>query len=153
MKIIYDSREKLYKIEPILKRFEEWGIETERKKLETGDYYNEDNPRIIVDRKGGGLWEMAVDLGHDFDRFKAEIKRARQADVILVVLIADDNRICLEDVESWNPPYDTHGKTKAMSGPKLYKIMKTLAAYYRDCLHFEFVKSDEMADRIIELLS
>lgn len=158
MKIVYDTREKLEAIQPILENFENLGIETERRKLDVGDYANADDLEkgercIIIDRKGGGLSEMALDLGRDFVRFKKEILRARKNKVLLVILIADDTRTCLADIKTWEPPYNTRGNKKAITGEKLHKTIITLASAYRDCLHVEFVKPDEMADRIVDLLN
>lgn len=154
--ILYDTREKLDNIQPILTYFYNLNIEVERIKLDVGDYINKDHINndsyITIDRKGGGLWEMAVDLGFDFLRFKNEIIRCRKQRILLVVLIADEQRTCLEDILTWTPPYDTREKKKAMTAEKLYKIMKTQSECYSDCLRYEFVKPENMAERIVELL-
>ena len=46
--IIIDSREK--KFEHITAYFDKHGIPYEVRKLNTGDYYNTDNPSVVVDR-------------------------------------------------------------------------------------------------------
>lgn len=158
MKIIIDTREKIDAIQPLLQDFELKGIETKRQKLDVGDYMNADNLTkdgyyIIIDRKGNGLNELALNLGSHFVQFKNEILRARQNKILLVVLIVDETRTCLEDIKSWSPQYNTRGKKKAMTGEKMYKTISTLSNAYRDCLHFEFVKKDKLAERIIELLN
>lgn len=149
--IIYDTREHFDVIQSILDEFYENGIRLKKCKLDVGDYANPDFNDIVIDRKQH-LSEVAINLGVDFQRFKKEIIRSRQQKKLLVVLIADPTRTCLEDVKSWKPLYNTHNKKHAMTGEKLYKIMRTQSECYKDCLRYEFVKPEDMAKRIMELL-
>ena len=74
--IIIDSREK--KFEHIKAYFDKHGIPYEVRKLNTGDYFNTDNPSVVVDRKAN-LQEVCSNLSAGKSnriRFTDECKRA-----------------------------------------------------------------------------
>ena len=153
MIIITDTREK--KNDWLLADFQRMKVDIIKTKLDTGDYANADHlnssdPKIIVDRKSS-LTEMATDLGQQFERFKKEWLRARENNILLVVLIEHEEYECLEDILDWeNPILALH--PNAMKGSTLYKKMRTISDYYGDCIRFEFCKRKDFAKRIVELL-
>ena len=156
MQIIVDTREKKNSITNILKRFNELGISYQRKKLDTGDYVNSEDENsnqlhIVIDRKGGGLDELAYNLGVDRVRFHKELKRAKDNHIHLIILIADENRTTLDDVLDWEPTFKT--PKRIMNGQILLRLIQQAILYYGEAVHFQFCKSEQMADEIIRILS
>lgn len=156
MQIIVDTREKKASVENILKRFNELGISYQRKKLDTGDYVNSEDENsnqlhIVIDRKGGGLDELAYNLGVDRVRFHKELKRAKDNHIHLIILIADENRTTLDDVLDWEPAFKTPKRT--MNGQMLLSLIQQAILYYGEAVYFQFCKPEQMADEIIRILS
>lgn len=76
------------------------GVDVIRHKLEVGDYMTVGSP-VTVDTKAS-LLELAMDLGKDHRRFRAELVRAAEEGLHLVVLVESSER--LEDpgnLERW----------------------------------------------------
>lgn len=68
MKIYIDTREKQQW------SFNEEEFEIERLKLDTGDYYVEELPDMVIERKRT-TGELATNLGRKWKQFEAELKR------------------------------------------------------------------------------
>ena len=86
MDVQIDSREKQRAIQKILKTFESKNVNFFTSKLLVGDYMSLDNPRLVIDRKQN-LSEVCSNVCQQHERFKAELKRANQARIQLVLLI------------------------------------------------------------------
>lgn len=150
MVIQIDTREKARAIRQILRTFDSQGVKHVTSKLFVGDYMSLDNPKLIVDRKQN-LLEVSTNLCQDHDRFRAELVRAREVGIQLVILVEHGEGIAsLEDVIFWtNPRLAT--SPKALTGEKLYKIMRTVERKYG--ITWAFCDKKETGSRIIELLN
>lgn len=149
MQIQIDSREKARAITKILSTFDERGVKYFTSKLYFGDYMNLDNPRRIVDRKQN-LSELYSNLCHEHKRFAAELIRAQEAGIELIILIEHGGKIkSLEDVKEWNNP---RLKTSpyAWNGERMYKTMLTVQNKYG--IKYEFCTKAKTGAKIIELL-
>lgn len=104
MLIVADTRERANA--HILKYFDRNGIPYRVAKVETGDYVDEERPGIAVERKRN-LGELAINLcGPDARRFYAEVRRAHDAGIRLVVLCEHGGEIrTFRDVAKWRSPY------------------------------------------------
>lgn len=99
--ILIDTREQKY--EHVRKAFEEMGVPYDRTKLYVGDYTLVNDQSVCVDRKAG-LHEVYSNLIQEHDRFRAECKRAKEAEIRLVVLIEEEAVESLDDVPFWQNP-------------------------------------------------
>lgn len=162
MTIQIDSREKARAIKNIVAEFDKQKINYFVSKLYVGDYMNYDNPRVIIDRKQN-LTELCANVCQQHDRFRAELLRAKEAGIKIIILCEHSKNIkCLEDVIWWENPRkkrrvkDKAGRwvikeTKAIEGGKLYKILATMQNKY-DC-KFLFCDKGETGRKIIEILN
>ena len=157
MTIQIDTREKARAIKNIVSEFDRSGISHYSSKLYVGDYMSLDNPRLIVDRKQN-LLELCVNVCSDHERFRAELIRAQEAEIQLVVLVEHGDGIeSLEDVMFWQNPRRfriVNGRkveTKATTGVTLYHILCTMREKYG--VQFAFCTKEETGKRIIEILS
>lgn len=162
MNIQIDSREKAKAIQKIIREFDSQGVDYFVSKLYVGDYMNYDNPRLIIDRKQN-LTELCGNVCQEHNRFRDEILRAKEHGIELIILCEHGKGIeCLEDVIWWDNPRRVErykdlrtGKwmereTKATTGEKLYKILRTFQRKY-GC-RFLFCEKKDTGKRIIELL-
>lgn len=174
MTIQVDSREKAKAITKILDEFNKQRVEHYVSKLFVGDYMSLDNPRLIVDRKQN-LSEVCANVCQQHVRFRAELIRAREYGIKLVILIEHSNRIkSIKDVSKWENPrgrriwvddackvdekgnefwvvgHYEKGASKAMSGEVLSKVMLTMEQKY-GC-EFQFCDKAHTGKKIIEIL-
>lgn len=148
MIIQIDSREHKWELARIQRQLEKLGVKTIISKLYVGDYQSWDNPRLVVDRKKN-LQELVGNVTQQHERFRAELVRAKDADIRLVILIEDDEIESLEDVYFWeNPRLKT--SPKATTGRSLYRSMLTLQTKYG--VRFEFCGKQDTGRRIKEIL-
>ena len=149
MVIVTDTREKPKAIEKILSEFEKQNVKVIRSKLFVGDYQNLDNPHLVIDRKQN-LSEICNNVVQDHARFKAELLRAKEYGIHVVVLIEHGKNIrTLEDVIHWvNPRLKV--SPLAVSGERLYKILSAMSKTYD--VEFKFCTKDQTGATIIELL-
>lgn len=149
MIIQVDTREKAKAIRQIMKTFDAQGIKHVTSKLYVGDYMNMDNPHLVVDRKQN-LLEVSNNVCQDHERFRAELKRAAECEIKVIVLVEHGEGIAsLEDVIFWqNPRLAT--SPKAMTGERLYKILRTLQRKY-GC-EFAFCEKKDTGKEIIKWL-
>ena len=115
-----------------------------------GDYQSLDNARLVVDRKQD-LQELCGNVCQQHDRFRAELIRAQEAGIQIVILCEHGGQIkCLEDVYFWSNPRKKKSP-KAMDGWKLFKVLNTMKEKYG--VRFEFCDKRQTGRRIVEILS
>lgn len=143
--IIVDSREK--KWEHIKAYLDRNGIEYEVRKLDVGDYFNTNNPEIVIDRKAD-LQEVCSNLQNgkeNIHRFINECRRARDKKIRFVVLVEGNNCKTLADVKTWKSKYSNH------NGIWLYREM--LRLFYAYKVEWHFCRKNETAKKIMEILN
>ena len=125
MVIVVDTREHPRAIRNILAEFERKEVTVVRRALNFADYWNPDNPNVIIDRKRN-LNEVAANVVQQRKRFVREIERCNRAGCRLIVLVEHGNRIRdLKDVIGWKNPR-LKESPYAVSGERLYRIMKAM---------------------------
>lgn len=150
MIIQIDTREKERAVKKILAEFDRRNITHISSKLYVGDYMSFDNPRVIIDRKQN-LLEICTNVCQQKKRFTAELARASQAGIRLIILCEHSKDIkTLDDVKQWINPR-LKESPMAVSGERLYKILLSLKNRYN--VEFEFCDKMNTGSRIIELLS
>ena len=146
-----DTREKPKEYARIGKQFDELGVQHFRSKLYVGDYQSLDNGRLVIDRKKG-LLELAGNVCQQHERFRAEMIRAQEAGIHVVILV-EFYRLaprCLEDVRRWyNPRLRT--SPKAITGERLYRALYTMQQKYE--LGFEFCLESQTGQKILDILT
>lgn len=122
MRVIVDTREHIGKNDHILSFFDKYNIPYVKNKLDVGDYYNLDNPRIVVDRKKN-IEELAGNVcSKDHERFKREIERAIASNIKLVILVETSWK--RETLWGWK------SKRTQVKGATLAKVLLTMEAKY-----------------------
>lgn len=150
MVIQIDTREKARAIRQIVRTFDAAGIKHYTSKLLVGDYMSLDNPYVIVDRKQN-LLEVCNNVCQDHDRFMAELLRAKDVGIKLIVLVEHGEGInSLEDVIFWENPR-REKSPKAINGDRLYKILQTVERKY-GCT-FAFCDKRHTGEEIIRWLT
>lgn len=150
MNIQIDSREKSRAIKKIIKQFDSQGVKHYVSKLYVGDYMSLDNPRLVIDRKQN-LTEVCSNVCQDHDRFRAELIRANESEIQVIILVEHGEGIeTLEDVIWWQNPR-LKSSPKAITGERLYKIMQTFERKY-GC-KFMFCTKEQTGEKILEILS
>lgn len=164
MNIQVDSREHKREWERIQKQFDSLGIKYFRSKLYVGDYQSLDNPRLVIDRKKD-LQELCGNVCQQHERFKAELVRAIQSGIKIVILCEHGEDVkSLEDVYFWQNPRKhkviwktVNGKRvktvvsdKAVDGNQLYKSLCTIRDRYN--VDFVFCTKEETGRKIVEIL-
>ena len=150
MKIWVDTREKPRAIVRILAEFDRQGVEYVRRALNFADYADPVRlPGTVIDRKQN-LGEVASNVTTDRKRFVREIERCNRAGCHLVVLVEHGNRIRkTEDVIGWRNPR-LKESPYAVSGERLYKIMKAMENYYG--IEWRFCNKQSTGKKILEIL-
>ena len=147
--IYYDSREKPRAIVRILAEFDRSGIEYERRALSFADYFNPARPGVVIDRKQN-LLEVAGNVVQGKKRFVREIERCNRAGCHLIVLVEHGSSVkSLEDVIRWKNPRLKESPL-AVSGDRLFRIMKAMEIYYG--IEWQFCNKQSTGRRIIQLL-
>ena len=85
MVIQTDTREHKKEWERIQKQFDSLGVQYFRSKLYCGDYQSLDNAKLCIDRKKD-LQELCGNVCQQHERFKAELIRALDAGIQLIIL-------------------------------------------------------------------
>ena len=149
MVIVADTREKPRAIVRILDTFMKEGITVVRRALNFADYWNPDNPGVIIDRKQN-LQEVCGNVVQGRKRFVREIERCNRNKCHLIVLVEHGGKIkSLADVINWKNPR-LRESPYAVSGERLFKIMTAMANYYG--IEWQFCSKQNTGKRIIELL-
>ncbi len=164
MQIQVDTREHAKEWERIKGQFDALGVQYFRSKMYVGDYQSLDNPRLVIDRKKD-LQEICGNVCQQHERFKAELLRAKEQGIKLVILCEHGADIkSLEDVYFWQNPrkYQIRWKTvndkrvkdvisaKAVDGNQLYKSLCTIRDRYN--VDFVFCRKEETGQKIIDIL-
>lgn len=145
-----DTREHSGQIERIEQQFDALGVKHFRSKLYCGDYQSLDNPRLVVDRKKD-LQELAGNVCQQHERFRAELIRAQEAGIQIVILCEHGGSIkTLEDVYFWENPR-RRTSPGAISGQRLFKVLNTMQEKYG--VQFEFCDKRQTGRRIVEILT
>ena len=145
-----DTREHKSEWERISSQFDALGVKYFRSKLYVGDYQSLDNPRLVVDRKKD-LQEIAGNVCQQHERFRAELVRAQEAGIQIVILCEHGGSIkSLEDVYFWENPRRRESPG-AISGHRLFKILNTMKDKYG--VRFEFCDKRSTGRRIVEILN
>ena len=142
--IIIDSREK--KFEHITAYFDKHGIPYEVRKLNTGDYYNTDNPSVVVDRKAN-LQEVCSNLSvgkSNRIRFTDECKRAFSDKIRLIVLIEGTNYKELDEIKAWKSKHSWHTGRWLLDG--MFRLSVAFGVEWKLC------RKNLTAKTILELL-
>ena len=149
MDIQIDTREHDDAVKGIKQYFDDNGIRHFNSKMFVGDYMSLDNARFCIDRKQS-LLEICQNVCQDHDRFARELERANRYGIKLVFLIEHGPEIrTLDDVKNWKNPRLKTSKL-AVSGERLYKILRTLEETYNT--KFYFCTKAQTARGIIKLL-
>lgn len=148
--IIEDSREKPQAVLKINNYFAQIGARVIRSKMYVGDYQLMANPYLVIDRKQN-LNELCNNVVQDHRRFADELKRAGEIGITVVVLVEHGNGVkCLDDVQKWENPRLKESPL-AVSGERLYKILKAIEYSYH--CRFEFCNKAQTGRRIVEILT
>ena len=152
MVIQVDSREKAKAIKTILSQFESARVKYFVSKLFVGDYQNLDNSKLVVDRKR--ILELVQNVCQDHKRFTAELERAKEYGIHVIVLCENTDGIeSLQDVLHWVNPR-LKQSPMAVSGERLFKILWAMQNNKeRYDVEFQFCDKRETGNKIIELLS
>lgn len=143
--LIVDSREKQWK--HIKKYLDSNNIPYQVKKLDVGDYFNTNNPIVVIDRKAN-LQEVCSNLmtgKENFHRFAKECRRARDLKIRFIVLIEGTDCNSISDVKQWRSKYSKH------TGEWLAKQMVNLFYAYK--VEWMFCKKNQTAKIICEILN
>ena len=148
--IIVDTREKPRAIVKILAEFDRQGVAYVRRALNFADYADPDRlPGPVIDRKQN-LLEVAANVTTDRKRFVREIERCNRAGCRLIVLVEHSNRIRkLEDVIMWRNPR-LRESPLAVSGERLFRIMKAMELYYG--IEWRFCNKQSTGREILKIL-
>ncbi len=164
MQVQVDTREHAKEWERIKGQFDALGVQYFRSKMYVGDYQSLDNSRLVIDRKKD-LQEICGNVCQQHERFKAELLRAKEQGIKLVILCEHGADIkSLEDVFFWQNPRKyqirwrmVNGKrvkdvisAKAVDGNQLYKSLCTIRDRYN--VDFVFCRKEETGQKIIEIL-
>ena len=115
-----DTREKKAELARIQRGLERAGVRTINSKLYVGDYMSLDNAFLVIDRKKD-LQELCGNITQQHERFQAELMRAREIGIRIIILCEHGGNIkSLEDVYFWQNPRLLKSP-KAVTGKTLYK--------------------------------
>ena len=144
-----DTREHQHAIQKILQAFDDAGVQHFSSKLYVGDYQRLDNGLLVVDRKQN-LQELAGNFTQQHERFRAELERAKKAQIRVVVLCEHGGQIrSIEDVAAWKNPR-LRESPGAITGDRMAKIMRTMSERYG--VEWRFCDKRQTGKKILEIL-
>lgn len=147
--IICDTREHKSEWERIKAQFDRLGVKYDRSKLYVGDYQSLNNALLVVDRKQH-LGEICSNVCQQHERFRAELIRAQEAGIKLIILCEHGGNIkTIEDVYFWDNPRKKYSKG-ALDGQRLFKMMRTMTQKYG--VEWQFCTKQQTGRRIAEIL-
>lgn len=164
MQIQIDSREHKKELARITKQFDSLNIGYFVSKLYVGDYMSLDNPRLVIDRKKD-LQELIGNITQQHERFRAELVRAQEHGIKVIVLCEHGSDItCMDDIIFWENPRLRQGTwkmenghpikvlkyPKATTGEQLYKSLTTISERYG--VEFRFCTKAETGGIIARIL-
>lgn len=149
-RIVSDTREK--KNQHVLKYFEEHGVDYIIRKLDYGDYQDEEHTEICIDRKQN-IAELAKNCTVEAERFKKELERAQRANSRLVILV-EQNRYKdrdewkrvenIADLMLWSSPHTT------IRGEKVFRVLSAWVNKYD--IEVRFCDKRVTGRKILEIL-
>lgn len=148
MIILEDTRQQAKKHESKHEWFAANGVEVVRTKLVVGDYSLPTDQSLCIDTKAG-LQEICGNVAQQHRRFVEELDRAKMLGIKLIILCEEKNIASLEDVKQWKNPR-LRRSPKALTGEKLYKIMKSIEE--RHGCRFLFCSKEDAGKTIVDLL-
>ena len=149
-RIISDTREK--KNQHVLKYFEEHGVDYIVRKLDYGDYQDEEHTEICIDRKQN-IAELAKNCTVEAERFKRELERAQRANSRLVILVEQnrykdrDEWVQVNDIADlmlWSNPHTT------IRGEKVFRVLSAWVNKYD--IEVRFCDKRVTGRKILEIL-
>lgn len=164
IQIQVDTREHAREWERIKGQFDAPGVQYFRSKMYVGDCQSLDNPRLVIDRKKD-MQEICGNVCQQHERFRAELLRAKEQGIKLVILCEHGAGIrSLEDVRFWQNPrrYQVRWKTvngrrvkdvmsaRAIDGKQLHLSLCTIRDRYN--VDFVFCRKEETGQKIIGIL-
>lgn len=145
--VIEDTRQKIDHHEEKHVCLEQMDVNILRCALPFGDYAFP--PSISVDTKEN-IDEIAANITGDHTRFKNECIKARMAGCQLYILIETQTGIrSVDQMSAWVNPRSRFS-SKAVSGERLMKAMKTMQMRYG--VKFMFCDPSESAEMILRIL-
>jgi len=156
MHIIEDSRQKADKHLAKHSYFESHNISFIRSKVPFGDYCLP--PSVAVDTKQD-IYELAMDIDQEHQRFKNEMVQAREFGCKLYILVENTHNVrSVADLAKWSEDSEHYRmrlaqsyKARRIEGSRLSKACITLSERYGAI--FLFCHPDESAERIMEILT
>lgn len=164
MQIQIDTREHKRELARIEEQLRALGVDYFESKLYVGDYMSLDNPRLVVDRKKD-LLELCSNVCQQHERFRAELIRAKEHGIKLIILVEHGPDIkSLEDVYFWqNPrnkpsrwvmhdgrPIKVPEKGGGIQGEQLFRSLCTIRDRYD--VTFTFCEKENTGAEIVRLL-
>jgi len=154
--ILEDTRNKADKHQAKHSYFESHNISFLRSKVPFGDYCLP--PRVAVDTKMD-IYELAMDIDQEHQRFKNEMVTAREYGCKLYILVentanvrsVNDLALWSEDSEHYRMRLAQSIKARRIEGSRLSKACITLSERYGAT--FLFCHPDESAAKIMEILT
>lgn len=129
MIFVHDTRDKRGKHKNVDDYLESRGHRIIRTKMFVGDVTLLHDQSTVIDLKRN-LQEVVGNVAQQHERFAAECTDAKENGIRLIILVEHGGVIrSMEDVREWtNPRLDA--SPYAISGERLYKIMRTMADKY-----------------------
>lgn len=159
MVIIEDSRQKKDKHTLKHQYFGENNIKVLRSKLPFGDYMSNPSDGTCIDTKMD-IYELAMDIDQDHERFRNELIGAREYGFKLIILTENTNNVhSVMDLGGWDESLEhfemrrlksRNPHTRRISGVRLARACVTMEKRYG--AKFLFCTPEESGQRIVELL-
>lgn len=157
LQIIEDTRNKPGKHDLKNSQFMEMGVAVTRCALPVGDYAL--MPRLAIDTKKD-IYELAMDIDREHERFRNELIRAKEAGCRLVILVENTDGVTdLETLAAWKEDRRHFKMRQAKSGNmyarqiegmRLAKACRTMSRRYG--ADFRFCSPQESGRAILEIL-
>ena len=155
--IIEDTRNKPDKHETKHEGWAAAGVAVIRSKLTHGDYALP--PVVSVDTKKD-IYELAMDMDKEHERFRAELVGARDVGTQLVILVENADGVeTLDDLRAWREDSkhlamrkrkSGNPRTRRIEGARLATACATMEKRYG--VRFEFCRPEEAAARVVQIL-
>ena len=132
---MHDTRDHVSKHKNVDDWLESRGHKIIRSKMYVGDLTLLVDQHICIDLKRN-IGELAQNLTTDKNRFRAELQRAYDAQIILVILTENNDGIMdISQLPTWVNPRAVESPL-APSGERLYKISRALSGAYHTIFAF-----------------
>ena len=146
-----DTRQKLGKHDEKHGGLERMGYTLLRSKLAFGDYAK--LPPIVVDSKAD-IYELAMDIDQEHERFRAELVGARDLGVRMVVLVENEDGVRdLDGLRKWREPEASFRKRRAKMryyGSRIAAACETMRERYG--VEFAVCAPEDAADFVLDIL-